>query len=144
MSNMSDTREMVYIDSNIFINNVLYDIEENMEAMKSNTFLQRVIKKEILGITSALTWDEFTWIVKLSLGKDVAVEKGKEFLVFPNLLIKNVTLSIVHKAQELISKYNIRPRDAIHAACALENNVDLICSFDEDFDKIKETKRIEP
>ena len=141
---MSDTREMVYIDVNIFINNLLYDIEENMEAMKSNTFLQKVIKKEILGITSALTWDEFTWIVKLSLGKDVAVEKGKEFLVFPNLLIKNVTLSILHKAQELTSKYNIRPREAIHAACALENNVDLICSFDEDFDKIKETKRIEP
>lgn len=144
MSNMNDIKEMMYIDANIFINNVLYNLEENIEAKNSNTFLQRIIKKEILGITSALTWDEFTWIVKVNFGKDVAVEKGKEFLIFPNLIIKNITLSTINKAQVLISKYNIRPRDAIHAACALENNVDLICSFDDDFDKIKEIKRIEP
>ncbi len=43
-----------------------------------------------------------------------------------------------------MSVYNIRPRDAIHAACALENNTNIICSFDDDFDKIKEIKRIKP
>ncbi len=141
---MTDTKKIIYIDANIFINNVLYELTENTEAKNSNTFLKKIIKKEILGITSALTWDEFTWIVRVNLGKDIAVEKGKEFLVFPNLLIKNVTLSSIIKAQELISAYDIRPRDAIHAACALENNTNTICSFDDDFDKIKEINRIKP
>ncbi len=141
---MIDAEKIVYIDANIFINNVLYDIEENLEAKNSNIYLQKIIRKEILGITSTLTWDEFTWIIRVNLGKEVAIKKGKEFLVFPNLIIKNVTLSTISRAQDLISKYDIRPRDAIHAACALENNVDIICSFDDDFDEIKEIKRIEP
>jgi len=141
---MNDTKNLVYIDANIFINNVLYDFSENLEAKNSNIFLLKLIKKEFFGITSVLTWDEFTWIVKVNLGKDDAIEKGKDFLVFPNLVIKNVTLATINKAQELISKYNIRPRDAIHAACAIENNTDSICSFDKDFDKIKEITRTEP
>lgn len=144
MNNMIDAEKIVYIDANIFINNVLYDIEENLEAKNANIYLQKIIRKEILGITSTLTWDEFTWIIRVNLGKEVAIKKGKEFLVFPNLIIKNVILSTISRAQDLISKYDIRPRDAIHAACALENNVDIICSFDDDFDEIKEIKRIEP
>lgn len=141
---MIDLEKNVYIDANIFINNVLYDIEENLEAKNSNICLQKIIRKEIIGITSTLTWEEFTWIIKVNLGKEVAIKKGKEFLIFPNLIIKNVTISTINRAQDLISKYNIRPREAIHVACALENNVDLICSFDDDFDEIKEIKRIEP
>jgi predicted nucleic acid-binding protein len=141
---MIDLKKNVYIDANIFINNVLYDIEENLEAKNSNIYLQKIIRKEIIGITSTLTWEEFTWIIKVNLGKEVAIKKGKEFLIFPNLIIKNVTISTINRAQDLISKYNIRPKVAIHAACALENNIDLICSFDDDFDEIKEIKRIEP
>ncbi|MHA1149039.1 MAG: type II toxin-antitoxin system VapC family toxin [Promethearchaeota archaeon] len=136
--------DIVYIDTNIFLNTVLYDLKNNQEAKKSFNFLQKIMKKEILGITSSLTWDEFTWIIGKTLGREVAIEKSKDFLVFPNLAIKKVDLTTINQAQNLISKYNIRPRDAIHAACALENNIRTIYSFDDDFDMIKELRRIEP
>ncbi|MBS7646603.1 type II toxin-antitoxin system VapC family toxin [Candidatus Bathyarchaeota archaeon] len=43
-----------------------------------------------------------------------------------------------------MEKYSIKPRDAIHVAVALENNVTEVVSYDPDFDKIERFKRIEP
>ncbi len=136
--------EKVYIDVNIFLNPVLYDVKKNQEAKSSKILLQKVVKKEISAITSVLTWDEFVWITKRILGKDVAIEKGKEFLLFPNLMFKRVSLKTIKRAQDMISKYNIRPRDAIHVACAIENNIKKIYSFDKVFDNIEEIERVEP
>ena len=50
--------------------------------------------------------------------------------------------SILFKAQQLIEEYNLKPRDAIHAATALVNGINEIISDDSDFDKIKEIRRI--
>jgi len=41
-------------------------------------------------------------------------------------------------------KYEIKPRDAIHAATALENGIEIIVSYDRDFDKLEEIKRLDP
>jgi predicted nucleic acid-binding protein len=123
---------------------VLYDIEKYIDAKRSQSFLKKVALNQVLGITSTLTWDEFVWVVKKTLGRNIAIEKGKEFLNFPNLHFEKVNLNIINRAQDLISKYNIRPRDAIHSACALENDVKKIISYDEDFDLISELERIEP
>ncbi len=136
--------EEVYIDTNIFLNAVLYNIEENLEAQKAHEFLQKIINKNILGITSVLTWDEFVWVIIQQLGREIAVKKGNEFLLFPSVSFENITFKTIMKAQDLISKYNIRPRDAIHSASALEHNVSIIITFDKDFDKIKEIERRDP
>jgi len=65
-------------------------------------------------------------------------------LSFPNLRLLGVKKSTVFRAQELVEKYRMRPRDAIHAAVALENKITTIVSYDKDFDEMKEIKRIEP
>jgi len=36
----------------------------------------------------------------------------------------------------ILEKYNLEPRDAIHAATAIRNRIDKILSYDEDFDTI--------
>ena len=36
-----------------------------------------------------------------------------------------------------MEKYGLKPRDALHAATALENKITTIVSCDEDFDKLK-------
>ena len=56
----------------------------------------------------------------------------------------NVKRSVVLRAQSLMEKYKIKPRDAIHAATALENGIETIVSYDRDFDKLEEIKRLVP
>lgn len=136
--------EKVYIDTNIFLNPILYDINKNQEAKKSKNFLEEIITNKKIGFTSVLTWDEFVWIIRKTLGINIAIEKGEQFLVFPNLKIVKLSLTTINRAQDLISNYHIQPRDAIHAASALENKINKIISFDGDFDIINEIERNEP
>lgn len=136
--------EKYYIDSNVFLNPILYDSDINPESQLAKEFLQRVIQKEFKAITATLTWDEIVWVISKSYNRDMANEKGKEFLIFPSLKFCPITLEILHEAQKFLSKYEIAPRDAIHAACAIHEKVTAIISFDDDFDVIKNIKRIAP
>jgi len=58
--------------------------------------------------------------------------------------VLGVRKSTVFRAQELVERYRLNPRDALHAAVALENKIKTIVSYDEGFDAITEIKRIEP
>ena len=72
-----------------------------------------------------------------------SIELGRKFLEFPNLKLLNVKRSTVLRAQKLIEKYEIKPRDAIHAATALENDIETIIIYDRDFNKLEEMKRLD-
>ena len=130
-----------YLDSNVFLYPVLYE-DEKAEACKK--ILGDVVNKKLMGCTSVLCWDEFVYILRKEKGNDVAVSEGRKFLNFINLLFIGANKSILFKAQQLIEEYNLKPRDAIHAATALVNGINEIISDDSDFDKIKEIKRIKP
>ena len=129
-----------YIDANIFLNPVLY---KDKKAEECNNILVQIMNNEITAVTSYLTWDEFVHVARKLLGRDIAVMEGEKFLRFPNLTFIKVDGNVMSKAQELITKYNIKPRDAIHAASALVNGIGDIISDDSDFDKIKELRRVE-
>lgn len=129
---------MKYIDPNIFI---LALIGEERRKSLCNGILSSIANKKFEAITSFLSWDEFVYIIRNHLGRSVAIEQGKRFLSYPGLKLINADEKVVNFAQQLISKYEIGPRDAIHAATALVNNVTKIISDDADFDKIKEIKR---
>lgn len=43
-----------------------------------------------------------------------------------------------------MEKYKLKPRDAIHAATAIENKINTMVSYDRDFDNVIEIRRIEP
>ncbi len=130
---------MTYLDTNVFIYDVGNDDQKSKICIEIR---KKVLKKEIKGETSLLTWDEFIHGVRKQYGGSVAIEEGKKFLKFPNLLFLEVDKNIISKAQELMEQYNLRPRDAIHAASALINGINEIISDDSDFDKVKELKRI--
>ena len=99
---------------------------------------------KIEAYTSPLTWDEVTWIVRRILGVDISLNRGRRFLSFPNLKLLAIKRTTVLKAQEIMEKYELKPRDALHAATALENKITTIVSYDEDFDKLNMIKRVEP
>ncbi|MEM3065049.1 MAG: type II toxin-antitoxin system VapC family toxin [Candidatus Nitrosotenuis sp.] len=134
---------MKYIDSNVFIYPVVADEKTEPKSTSSKKILLQIATGKLDAATCYLTWDETVWIIKKFLGRDIAFAEGKRFLEFPNLKFLRVDGSTVSRAQEIITKYEIKPRDAIHAACALENGIREMISSDPDFDVIKELKRIQ-
>jgi len=139
----NSTNTPLYVDSNVFLNAVLYDPAKNPTAKQAKAFLTQITTGKVTGITSVLTWDEFVWVARRELGRDEANEKGKEFLNFPNLTFKSLTLNIIQHAQEFLVKYNLRPRDALHIVTAIDNGLHEIVSFDGDLDEVAEIQRID-
>jgi len=132
---------MNYIDANIFIYSVINKSNDE-KTIPCKKILSQINSREMLAYTSYLTWDEFVHSIRKHDGAETAIKEGEKFLRFPNLVFLKADGNVIFKAQELISKYNLKPRDAIHAATALINGINNIISDDSDFDKIKELKRI--
>jgi hypothetical protein len=131
---------MVYIDANVFIYKVIH-AEEVEKARLSKKILSKIAAGEIDACTASLTWDELVWVIRKLRGIEVAKVEGGRLLRFPNLKILNVD-GVLGEAQRIVEEYDVGPRDAIHAACALKNRVKEIISDDEDFDKVEEITRV--
>jgi len=133
-------RNMAYVDANVFVYKVIL-AEDRREAALSREILLKIARREISAYTASLTWDELVWAVRRVMGAEAAKTEGERFLRFPNLKILNVD-GVLVEAQRIMSNYNLHPRDAIHAACAVKNRLKKIVSDDADFDRIEELERI--
>ena len=60
-----------YIDTNIFLNSVLYTDEKAAQCIN---ILSKIIERGIIGVTSVLTWDEFIYVIHKNLGKETAIK----------------------------------------------------------------------
>jgi predicted nucleic acid-binding protein len=132
---------MIYLDTNIFIYPHTGDDAKSDVCI---SILQKATSQEIKAGTSILTWDEFQHVLKKEYPekeKYKAIEQSKDLLTNSGIVWFEATKEIIEKAQELTEKYNIKPRDAIHAATAILNGCTEVISDDSDFDKIKEIKR---
>ena len=137
-------RGSLYVDSNIFLYPIIYKLEAIEEARESKDFLLKISEGSVEACTATITWDEIVWVIRRIFGLKSSIELGRKFLEFPNLKFLSVKRSVILRAQRLMEKYKIKPRDAIHAATALENNIETIVSYDRDFDKLEEIKRLDP
>ncbi len=131
---------MVYIDSNVFIYSVISNSEE-LSALTKNILL-KIAEGKLSAITSVLTWDEFVWIARRTLGPDLAEIEGSKFLNLPNLKFVSTDEHVIREAQRILEEYKLKPRDAIHAAAAISSGVTEIITDDQDFDAVKELKRV--
>jgi hypothetical protein len=138
------SRNSLYIDSNIFIYPAIYDSNAIQEAAKSKAKLLEIASGSIEGYTSTLTWDEVTWVVRRLFGVKQASAQGASFLKFPNLTLLRADSEVLSQAQSIIEEFDVKPRDAIHAASAMLNGIDKILSYDKDFDAIPTLSRIVP
>jgi predicted nucleic acid-binding protein len=134
-------KELVYIDSNVFLYPVLYSIEIDSRVKRAREILKSIANGELSAYTSTLTWDEIVWAVRKTMGASEAVSQGQKLIGFINLHFIDVDENVLSQAQGLIGKYNLKPRDAIHIASALSRKLLTIISDDQDFDIIKEIKR---
>lgn len=130
---------MIYLDTNIFVYSAIND---KKKGELSRNILSSIVRGEKFGCTSLLTWDELFWAIIKERGRKIALKEGEKFLSFPKIILLETTKEIISLSQKLISKYSLKPRDAIHAATALVNNINEIVSDDPDFDKIEEIRRV--
>jgi len=131
----------MFIDANIF---VMAALGRDQKSQKCKEYLARVESGEQRAITSVLVLHEILKSIETCTGsREKAAAKAARFANLPNLRICDVTPK--HFSDSLIYfKAGLEPRDALHVAVALENGADRILSYDKDFDKIKEIRRVEP
>ena len=129
---------MIYLDANLFIYSAIYSDERGKSAQKT---LQNILTSSEPACTATLTWDEVVYVVKKHRNLKQAIEIGRSMMNMKNLSLINVTPEILKKAEDIMTKYKIEPRDAIHAACCIQQNATSIISEDSDFDQIQEFKR---
>lgn len=132
---------MMYFDANVFIYPLIYNINLNVNANTANYYLELLVTGKMVGYTCTLTWDEVFYKIKQLYGNIKADQASKTLFTFPNLNFVNVDFEIISKAQKIAMLFNTMPRDAIHAACALEYCNGEIISNDLHFDRIKGLKR---
>ncbi len=133
---------MPYLDSNVFIYPVIYQAEYEPKAKRAKQILQNIENGKTDAYTSTLTWDEVVWVISRTLNRSEGINQGKKLLDFPNLKLIPADSQVLSRAQRLIEKHKIRPRDAIHVASALERKITEIISDDSELEAIKEIVRI--
>jgi predicted nucleic acid-binding protein len=133
---------MQYLDSNVFIYPVIYQAEYEPKAKRAKQILQNIENGKTDAYTSTLTWDEVVWVISRTLNRSEGINQGKKLLDFPNLKLIPADSQVLSRAQRLIEKHKIRPRDAIHVASALERKITEIISDDSELEAIKEIVRI--
>jgi predicted nucleic acid-binding protein len=134
---------MPYLDSNVFIYPVIYQMELQPKARKAKEILASIENGTLPACTSFLTWNEVVWVVSKTMGRAEGISQGKKLLGFPNLEFIAVDSLVGSRAQKLMEKYKINPRDSIHVASALEKKIREVISDDSELDVIKEIKRIQ-
>ena len=129
------------IDSNIFLE--LFLEQQKKDACR--LFLNKTINGEINAIISNFTIDS---VLLVMFRHGSALEKMRDFLhkviSSKGLSIYSITSSDRLRALQLIENYKLDYEDAIVLQSAISAGHGEILSFDKDFDKIKEIKRIEP
>jgi predicted nucleic acid-binding protein len=126
---------MICIDANVFIYALAYN-EKHPAAIKSKFFLAEVRFNRQEACTTLLTWDEVFWHLRQNRNNNGAIKAGRMLLSFPNLKFIDMTKKVIDDAQRICENYHVKPRDAIHGACALNHCEGKIFSNDGDFDSI--------
>jgi len=133
---------MRFIDTNLFLRYFTRDDEE--KAQKVFNLFKRVERNEEKVITSPLVIFEI--IFTLQSFYKVSRKEIKE-LLSPLLDLKGLKLQdkeVYREALDIYTKKKVSFADAFNAAFAIKKGIKEIYSYDKDFDKLEEIKRIVP
>ena len=130
-----------FVDANIFLELQLEDERAN----ECDDFFNRIDKNKIDSVTSDFII--YTCLLQIQ-NKTRSPEKMSDFMTFltnlETLEILKPTHVTIEKTIKFMKKYKLDFDDALVVACMVENDVDILVSFDTDFNQVKEIKRIEP
>lgn len=131
----------MYLDSNVFVYAVTHDSTKYAKARRAIDVLRGVEEGDTKAVTSFLTWDELVWVVWKLEGREAGIRAGSALLKLENLSLSAVNSSVMLRAQDLLEKYSLKPRDSIHVATALLTGEKEVISDDSDLDAVREITR---
>lgn len=127
-----------YIDSNIFIRFLTYDIKESY--LKASRLIKEVEESKAVGIISILVINEVLWILEnyYSLKRKIFINELMKILSLKNIKILEVRKKILFNILEAMVHTRIDFTDYYLKEVAGKQR---IVSFDKDFTKIVKEKR---
>ena len=132
----------IFIDTNILLSYLTGDDPEKYE--KCRGLFKRALEKKIVLLTSDMVIAELIWTLGsfYKVPKEEIIEKITIIINTPNLKIPNKKL--ISDTLILFSQKNIDYIDAYNAVFMKHNSCAQIFSYDKDFDRIEDIKRMEP
>ena len=110
--------------------------EEEDKADKCKGVIKLAQDGELVIVTSALTLTEVVWLKGLPKLDETSEEKIKLFFEQDFLAVRPVDRVIADQARQLIWKFKIKPKDAIHLATAIDLHIKDMDTFDEELIKL--------
>ena len=136
----SSNRKYAFLDANLLI--YLNCIKDERDRKPYETLYYDALKSYTL-FTNLLVIDELLWISKKKY--KVPYDVTMDFIrnaVLPYVSILSIDLSILDAFLLTLSKYKLKPSDAIHVAVMKNNNISIIISEDDDFDSVGGIHRV--
>ena len=133
---------MIFLDTNIFLR---FFLRENELVVRNiEKLFHEIISDKITGISNVLVIAEIVWVLESTYKweKEKICDNIEFILNTPNIKFKERTI-IVH-AVNIYKKENVDFIDAYNFSYMKYYDINEIYSFDKDFDKLGDIKRIEP
>jgi predicted nucleic-acid-binding protein len=133
---------MIFIDSNIFLR--YFEREDEQSYRKSERVFSKIVNGNITGISTSLVIAEVVWVLQrfYNWNRKEIYNNIELILKTPNIRFKE--RSILRSAISLYGDGNIDFIDAYNYFYMKANGVSEIYSFDKDFDRFADIKKIEP
>lgn len=131
----------VLVDANVFI----YALgAEHPYREPCRDVVAALARREILAETSVEVLQEVVHVRRRRNGGPDAAARAREILAW-DLPVHEFDVDDLERALDLIARDDsLLVRDAVHAATALNREIDAILSTDRDFDRIEGLTRIDP
>lgn len=138
---------MRFIDANVFLHAFLEPPRKLTESEKtlkqsSKDIIRRIEKTERV-VTSVIHLSEISNVLESRGSNKITREIIESILFSENIHIAEVNKELYGASLEMAKIYDIDINDCAALAIMKMNNIKEIYSFDSDFDKIEEIKRIE-
>ncbi|MBV9069909.1 MAG: type II toxin-antitoxin system VapC family toxin [Acidobacteria bacterium] len=129
---------IVFIDANI---PMIRRGREHAHREPSLQFLEAAQQGEIEACTSTEVLQEILYRYWALRRIDVAREVYDLFVSICPIVFE-ITLSDTNRAVDLMERHELSARDAIHAAVMLNRGIELIATFDADFERVPGIRRV--
>lgn len=133
---------MIFIDSNIFLR--YFERDDELAYRKIERFFAGIVNSNITGISTSPVIAEVVWVLKkfYNWEKEEICNNINLILRTPNIIFKERTILL--EAISVYKERNMSFIDAYNYSFMKANKVVEIYSFDKDFDKLPDVRRLDP